>query len=112
MHGGGSAPSVLRAAGDLGATVVLPNLWLARARPDEGRRLSERAPAAAEAYAGRVLSTTGDLHVGLAGCCASSRPGRTGRRRASRRGQDARVARAAISEFVVKRRPAEPYVPG
>ena len=47
-------------------TVVLASIALARSGPDEARRLYERALEAAEAIPGPPLSTTGDLHVGLA----------------------------------------------
>ena len=63
------AVASLRAAGmvtdELGATVVLASMWLGRGRPIEARRLLERALAAAESHSDRVLSSTGDLHVGL-----------------------------------------------
>jgi LuxR family maltose regulon positive regulatory protein len=60
----------IRAAGNvadaLGMTVVLADIATGRGRPDEARRLLERALEAADAAHGPPLSTTGDLHVGLA----------------------------------------------
>lgn len=66
----GEAARHIRAAGNvadgLGMTVVLASIALGRGRPDEARRLLEHALATAESTAGPPLSTTGDLHVGLA----------------------------------------------
>jgi LuxR family maltose regulon positive regulatory protein len=53
-------------ADELGMTVVLANMWLARGQPAQARRLCERALAAAERQPDIALPITGDLHVGLA----------------------------------------------
>jgi LuxR family maltose regulon positive regulatory protein len=64
------AVASLHAAGnladELGTTVVLANMLLARGQPSQARRLYERALAAAQREPDVALPITGDLYVGLA----------------------------------------------
>src|SRR4051794_23742070 len=66
----GQAVASLSAAGNLadalGSTVVLADMWQARGRPARARQLYEQALTTAETGHGIPLSTTGDLHIGLA----------------------------------------------
>ena len=48
-------------ADELGATVVLADMWLSRGTPSQARRLLERANSS-----NAVHPVAGDLHVGLA----------------------------------------------
>ena len=50
----------------LGSTVVLADMWVARGRPHEARRLLEGALASAQQHRSEALASLGDLHVGLA----------------------------------------------
>ena len=60
----------MAAAGDVadevGSTLPLASMWVARGHPAEARRLYERALRIAREHPGAVLATLGDLHAGLA----------------------------------------------
>jgi LuxR family transcriptional regulator, maltose regulon positive regulatory protein len=51
---------------ELGATIPLAGMWLAKGRPDEALRLLQQALQTAELPEGPVLPVTGDLHVAVA----------------------------------------------
>ncbi|MBT2551926.1 LuxR C-terminal-related transcriptional regulator [Arthrobacter sp. ISL-5] len=63
------AVTSLHAAGDvadeLSSTIVLADMWIARGRPQEARRLYERALQMATAQGEPVPRATADLHVGI-----------------------------------------------
>jgi LuxR family maltose regulon positive regulatory protein len=53
-------------ADELGSTVPLASMWVARGQPGEARRLYDLALATAHEHPGAALATLGDLHAGLA----------------------------------------------
>jgi LuxR family maltose regulon positive regulatory protein len=51
---------------EVGMSVVLAAMWQGRGRPDEARRVCERALTQVQGLSGPVLSSAGDVHVALA----------------------------------------------